>query len=162
MYNPTEKGGLKILNIEATQSAAYLHWAEKLLSGVEQDWKIFAKAAYKNVGFPAVFASTVKSIRRIASVENKFWKKLLVTWMMLNNNNDTGVKLIQPIFNNKLLIYQGTRLFNEQCILSNILWVKDLFINDRFISREEFNNTVVAGARNFMTYNLLRTVVLNK
>ena len=63
MYNPTEKGGLKILNIEAIQSAAYLHWAEKLLhvvlTGVEQDWKILAKAAYKNVGFPAVFASTV-------------------------------------------------------------------------------------------------------
>ena len=75
MYNPTEKGGLKILNIEAIQSAAYLHWAEKLFIGVEQDWKILAKAAYKNVGFPAVFASTVKSIRGIESVENKFWKK---------------------------------------------------------------------------------------
>ena len=75
MYNPTEKGGLKILNIEAIQSAAYLHWAEKLLTGVEQDWKILAKAAYKNVGFPAVFASTVKSIRGIESVENKFRKK---------------------------------------------------------------------------------------
>ena len=37
MYNPTEEGGLKILNIEAIQSAAYLHWAEKLLTGVEQD-----------------------------------------------------------------------------------------------------------------------------
>ena len=53
---------IKIVNIEAIQSAAYLHWAEKLLTGVEQDWKILAKAAYKNVGFPAVFASTVKSI----------------------------------------------------------------------------------------------------
>ena len=40
MYNPTEKGGLKILNIEAIQSAAYLHWAEKLLTGVEQDKNI--------------------------------------------------------------------------------------------------------------------------
>ena len=75
MHNPTEKGGLKILNIEVIQSAAYLHWAEKLLTGAEQDWKILAKAAYKNVGFLAVFASTVKSIREIESVENKFWKK---------------------------------------------------------------------------------------
>ena len=65
IYNPIEKGGLKILNIEAIQSAAYLHWAEKLLTGVEQDWKILAKAAYKNVGFPAEFVSTVKSIRGI-------------------------------------------------------------------------------------------------
>ena len=163
MYNATEKGGLKILNIEAIQSAAYLHWAKKkLLTGVEQDWKILAKAAYKNVGFPAVFASTVKPIRGIESVENKFWKKVLETWTTLNNDNDTKVKLTQPIFNNKLLIYQGTPLFNKQCILSNILWVKDLFINDRFMTREEFNNTVGAGARNFMTYNLLRTVVLNK
>ena len=100
MYNPTEKGGLKILNIEAIQSAAYLHWAEKLLTGVEQDWKILAKAlkaAYKNVGFLAVFASTVKSIRGIDSVENRFWKKVLETWTMLNNNNDTEVKLTQPI-----------------------------------------------------------------
>ena len=46
--------------------------------------------------------------------------------------------------------------------MSNILWVKDLFINDRFITREEFNNTMRAGARNFMNYNLLRTVDLNK
>ena len=80
----------------------------------------------------------------------------------MNNNNDTEVKLTQPIFNNKLLIYQGTPLFNKQCILSNILWVKDLFINDRFITREELNNTVDAGAGNFMSYNLFRTVVLNK
>ena len=29
MYNPTEKGCLKILNIEAIQSAVYLHWVEK-------------------------------------------------------------------------------------------------------------------------------------
>ena len=112
MYNPTEKGGLKILNIEAIQSAAYLHWAEKLLTGVEQDWKILPKAAYKNVGFSSVFASTVKSIWGIKSLE---------TSTMLNNNNDTKVKLTQPIFNNKLLIYQGTPLFNKQCILSNIL-----------------------------------------
>ena len=81
---------------------------------------------------------------------------------MLNNNNGREVKLTEPIFNNKLLLYQGRLLFNKQCILSNILWVKDLFINDRFITREEFNNTVGAGARNFMNYNLLRTVVLNK
>ena len=26
MYSPTEEGGLKILNIEAIQSAAYLYW----------------------------------------------------------------------------------------------------------------------------------------
>ena len=141
IYNPTEKGGLKILNIEAIQSAAHLHWAEKLLTGVEQDWKILAKAVYKNLGFPVVFASTVKSIRGIESVENKFWKKVLETWTMLNNNNDTEVKLTQPIFKSKLLIYQGTPLFNKQCILSNMLWVKDLFINDRYITREEFNNT---------------------
>ena len=101
MYNPTEKGGLKILNIEAIQSAAYLHWAEKLLTGVEQDWKILAKAAYKDVGFPAVFASTAKSIWGIERVENLFWKKVLETWTMLNNNNDTEVKLSQPIFNKK-------------------------------------------------------------
>ena len=135
---------------------------KKLLTGVEQDWKILAKAAYKNVGFPAVFASTVKSIRGIESVQNKFWEKVLETWTMLYNNNDTEVKLTQPIFKNKLLIYQGTPLFNKQCILGNILWVKDLFINDIFTTREEFNNTVGAGARNFMNYNLLRTVVLNK
>ena len=153
MYNPTEKGGLKILNIEATQSAAYLHLAEKLLTGVEQDWKILAKAAYKNVDFPAVFASKIKSISGNESVENKFWKKVLETWTMLNNNNDTEVKLTQPISNNKLLIYKGTLLFNKQCILSNILWVKDLFINDRFMTREEFNNTVVAGAGNCINYN---------
>ena len=81
---------------------------------------------------------------------------------MLNNNNDTEKKLTQPIFNNKLLIDQGTPLFNKQSVLSNMLWVKDLFINDRFITREEFNNTVGAGATNFMNYNLLRTVVLHK
>ena len=109
-----------------------------------------------------MFASKVKSIRGIESVENIFWKKVLETWTMLNNNNVTEVKLTQPIFNNKLLIYQGTPLFNKQCILSDILWVKDLFINDRFMTREEFNNTVGAGAGNYMNYNLLRTVVLNK
>ena len=56
-------------------SAAYLHWAQKLLTGVEQDWKKLAKAAYKNVGFPAMFADPIKSIRGIESVENTFWKK---------------------------------------------------------------------------------------
>ena len=30
------------------------------------------------------------------------------------------------------------------------------------MTREEFNNTVGAGAGNYMNYNLLRTVVLNK
>ena len=98
--------------------------------------------------------------RFIRSVENTFWRKVLETWTMLNNNNDTEVKLAQPIFNNKLLIYQGTPLFDKQCILSNILWVKDLFINDKFMTREEFINTVGAGAGNVMYYNLLRMMDL--
>ena len=37
--------------------------------------KKLAKAAYKNVGFPAMFADPIKSIRGIESVENTFWKK---------------------------------------------------------------------------------------
>ena len=94
MYNPTEKGDLEILNIEA----AYLNWAEKLLTGVEQDWKQLAKSAYKNVGFPSVFATTVKSTRGIESVENKFLKNVLEIWTMLNNNKATEVKLAQRIF----------------------------------------------------------------
>ena len=81
---------------------------------------------------------------------------------MLNNNNDTEVKHAQRIFYNKFLIYQGTPLFNKQCVLSNILCVKDLFINDRLKTREEFKNTVGAGAGNIMFYNLLRRVVLNR
>ena len=74
MYNPTAKGGLKVLNIEAIHSVVYLHWA-----GVEQDSKILAMAVHENEGFPAVFASTVKSIKGIGSVENNFWKKDLET-----------------------------------------------------------------------------------
>ena len=75
MYSPTEEGGLIILNSEAIQSTAYLHWEEKLLAGVDQDLKRLAKAAYKNVGFPAVFSRTVKSMRGNESVGSKFWRK---------------------------------------------------------------------------------------
>ena len=40
--------------------------------------------------------------------------------------------------------------------------LKHLFKNDRLMTCEEFNNTVGAGTRNVMNYNLPRRVFLNK
>ena len=47
-------------------------------------------------------------------------------------------------------------------LMGNILWVKDLFINDTFMTREEFNKHSGCRSRNVMRYNFLKTVVLIK
>ena len=60
-----------------------------------------------------MFASKVKSIRGIESVENIFWKKVLETWTMLNNNNVTEVKLTQPIFNKKTANIPGYTIVQQ-------------------------------------------------
>ena len=41
-------------------------------------------------------------------------------------------------------------------------WTNDLFINNRFMRREEFNNIVGAAVCHAMNNNLLQTVVLYK
>ena len=47
-------------------------------------------------------------------------------------------------------------------LMGNILWVKDLFINDIFMTREDFNKHSNCRGRNVMRYNYLKTLIFIK
>ena len=155
-------GGLKMFNLTQIQAAAYLQWAEALLSDKEENWKLFPVAALTPVGFKAAFLSNSKKIKGNVEIKSLFWRKVLEAWVSHNDQKETLNFYSQPIFNNTQLTYQNEQLYIKRCIINNIIYVKDLFLNGNFISLEQFSRKAGPYPGIQLDYILLRAVILPK
>lgn len=159
LCNDYKYGGLKMINVQKIQSAALLHWAERLLSEQESDWKTIAVQAYKSVGFPSIFLSSSKTLKGLNKISNPFWRRVLTTWLLLNDKANPSSFFAQPIFNNSALMYQNAPLFIEACVKQNIQFVKDLFYNGIFLKYDNFINKMGQYSRSSLDYILLHHVI---
>ncbi|GFR95985.1 hypothetical protein ElyMa_006286500 [Elysia marginata] len=125
-----------MFNIVDIQSAEYIHWAEALLTGEEEEWKKWARQALKPLGAEAAFLCTNEKVRGLVEIKISFWRKVITTWVELNDNNDHQDFYNQPLFNNKHLAYNGNSLYIKKCIDKNIIYVKDVLQGSNFISLE--------------------------
>ncbi|GFS20244.1 reverse transcriptase-like protein [Elysia marginata] len=160
--NETKNGGLKMFNIVDIQSAAYIHWAEALLTGEEEEWKKWARQALKPLGAEAAFLCTNEKVRGLDKKNLILEKKVTTTWVELNDNNEHQDFYNQPLFDNKHLAYNDNSLYIKQCIDKNIIYVKDVLQGNNFISLEQYVLQTGPYPGSQMDYNLLRSVVLRE
>ena len=129
-----------MINLECFQNYFFLSWAERLLNTEEADWKAAALDTFKMVGGRAVFRSSVQSkdFKGFHLVEHSFWKKVLSVWLDNNIKQVDRVSPESPLFNNNIIRFKQATLFFPQCILNNIICVKDMVVNNIIITFDTF------------------------
>ena len=159
LCNERERGGLCMTNLVCFQSSFLLDWAEKLMCSEYADWKGSALAALGEVGGRAAFQGNVKSneFKNLNKIKNNFWKAVLVHWLdhkASSSDNLATLTSQTPLFNNKNITYKNSHLFFDECIKKNILYVKDVCIDSRFVTYQEFENRLKCP-NSLLIYNCL-------
>ena len=163
MCSPYSFGGMNMINIMDFQASLYLHWAERLITKSSESWTLIPLASLKDVGGLSVFRSSVKpsDSKGLDLIKSSFWKKVVETWLKHNvhTNPSTGNIINDPLFNNKYITYKKRTLFLPQLIQRNVVYVKDLCINNRMMSFPEFIEKYGNYAKAPIDYNIVRNAV---
>ena len=162
LCNDMEFGGLKMCNIKSFQAAFYLNWAELLIKNDEMHdhWKKIPLHNLKKIGGKACFDSIVSSsqFKGLSTIYSSFWKRVISIWLDYNRNNNSSPLLNQVIFNNLSIQYKDT-LWMPNCIINNILRVRDVCINNRVLTFDEFKNKYPYLSNVRMTHNVIYNAI---
>ena len=83
-------------------------------------------------------------------------------WLDTKNNNTDKNECLdrietintgEPLFNNVNIKFKGKVIFKEKCIRKGIQRIKDVMINDRLISIQEFSNIYGNFPDTLLVYN---------
>ena len=147
-----------MINIPCFQSSILLGWAEQLLNPDAADWKDLATEVLRPVGGKAIFRSNVEpyQIKGLQYVKNSFWREVIVTWLTHNKHNydDTSVIADSPIFNNKFIRFKKSHLYFKECLMNNIVFVKDVISNGHIIAFNDFKN-LISSPNSIIIYNCI-------
>ena len=152
-----EHGGLNMINLKAFQQSFLLSWAEKILDETECDWKKIALQSLHKVGGLSSFMSNLpsSSFKGLSTIHNSFWREVLSTWLDQKNLGSSNfISPESPLFNNSNIKLGNNVLFFPELINRGIIYVKDVFANNVFISFESFHEKLnVPGS--FLFYNCI-------
>ena len=161
------QGGLNMFDIIEVQNSYYLHWGERLLCNADAQWIFLPKYFLTKVGGTIAFESNVCSVefKGLDLVENKFWRNILMKWLdnkntALDDENSSpvGRKYVgnnEPLFNNKNITLKGKVIFKEKCMRKGISRIKDVVINGRMITIEEFSGIYGYYPDTLLIYNVI-------
>ena len=82
---------------------------------------------------------------------------MLCTWLdskFSHNEFSDTLTPFTPLFNNSNIKYKNSVLFFSECINKNIVYVKDVCVNDRFCTHQEFFEKINTP-RSLLIYNCL-------
>ena len=146
-----------MINLKAFQQSFLLSWAEKILDETECDWKKIALQSLHKVGGLSSFMSNLpsSSFKGLSTIHNSFWREVLSTWLDHKNLGSSNfISPESPLFNNSNFKLGNNVLFFPELINRGIIYVKDVFANNVFISFESFHEKLnVPGS--FLFYNCI-------
>ena len=161
-----DKGGLKMIDMNEIQKCYNLQWAGKLVSFENENWSYIPrwhieKLASKFGAFD--FNCKPDKAKRLETIQNDFWKNVLVTFLnckILLTANDINIHNFfnQSLFNNQLILYKRNVLYFASWKRSGLEKVKDIINMDenRLLSMEEIQNLVEqTNAITLFEYNAL-------
>ena len=165
MCNDINDGGLRMVNIKNMQSSFYLHWVKKLLSDDVKCWNYIPLKFLEPLGGISVFSANVstKEFKGGYLCKNSFWNCVVETWLDKNTTgkNDDGVLTYKsPLFNNTMIKFKNKPLFFSQCIIKNIIYIKDLLVADRLMGYDDFLVVYGRTGNSLLTYNVLYNALL--
>ena len=175
-FKKVDEGGLNMINIREYQNGFYLEWAEKLLNGEEESWKIAPEYFYKRLGGGLVLYSNLSEaeFKGLDLVESPFWRKVLSTWLKYRhkinmNDAESGIQTYKmnmntPLFNNKDIRYKGNPILLTSCISKNITTVGDVidFEKKGIISFQDYQEIHGKGIRDIFDYNIIYNALMNQ
>ena len=166
MYNSFGFGGLRMINILQFQDAFLLQWAEKLMNEQKENWKYIPLDSLRQVGGISIFKSNMnsKETKGLETICNKFWKRVVTTWLNLNANSQTDatVNINDPLFNNNKIQFKKQPLYLPSCLNRGIVMVKHI-VNDHndTVSFVEFQIRHGKYPKAIIDYNILKNAMKN-
>ena len=124
-----EHGGMNMIDIRKFQESFLLKWADRLFGLSENSWKDIPNIYYRKIGGISAFMSDMVSseIKGLDLIGDKFWTKVLCTWLDYKNNEKDKIKtkpnINDPIFNNSLIVFKNKFLFNSNCIAQKLIYI---------------------------------------
>ena len=92
-------------------------------------------------------------------IGSKFWIRVLTTWLKYNHikaDNPRSLPSInEPIFNNSFITFKNKVLFNQKCIYSNMIFIKDFLSQGKIIPFTDFNAALNNAADSLLVYNII-------
>lgn len=90
----------------------------------------------------------------------QFYQDVLRSWTLLQKENQYGVKVNENhiIWGNNQIRYKGEVLYFKKWINANIIYLKDIISDNRFINLKELENKVQCPKNFFNIYTLLTSI----
>ena len=160
LYLDKKNGGLNMFNIYDIQHSFYLHWADRLLSPINEKWKAIPKILFDRVGGNSAFQSNITSkfFKGIDLITNSFWKRILCTWLdrkHLLNSSDDEIHINSCLFNNSLITYKNETIFIPRCCKKSIVNISDVIINGEIMNLEQFKIRFGSRSDTILSYNII-------
>ena len=155
MYSDLKQGGINMINLIDFQNGFYLHWVEKLLSNDKVEWKKIPIDNFSRIGGTSVFEGNIKfnDIKGLHLTYSSFWNKALEIWLALKNNK-IPINMDIVIFNNMQFTYKKKTMWIPEC-----LRVKDVLVNERMMTLEQFTSRYPNVKNAFMYHNLITNAI---
>ena len=154
LYNPLEHGGLKYSNLVSFDKALKITWLRRILKE-NSGWCIFP--IFFNIHKIFLFGDDYLNTLW-QSCTNIFWKDVISAFKTLYNE----VWLTENAIHNTMPIWYNTRVcsyFNKEWFNKGIKFVKDLFIEDQFITIEYLQDTLEVKC-NFLDYAHIKSKIM--
>ena len=153
--NPIEHGGLKYFNLSAFDKALKITWLRRILKE-NSGWCIFP--TFFNIHKIFLFGDDYLNTL-LRSCTNPFWKDVIIAFKSLYNE----VWLTENAIHNTMPIWYNTKVctyFNKEWFNKGIKFVKDLFIEEKFVTIEYLQDTLGVKC-NFLDYENIKSKILN-
>ena len=125
-----DKGGLKMINLEAKLKTQAIIWIKRLVFGDFHQWKIIPLKYFSQFGGPELFFSCNFSSKYIPKESmTLFYLNLCRYWEEVSCRNPCQIQN-EIIWNNKHILSNKQMIFHKTFFLKGLIFVKQLF-NDK-------------------------------
>ena len=147
-------------NLYNFQKSFLIEWACKLLNNKNDPDMSIALYSYEKIGGLSIFHSNIdsKSIKGFELISSPFWKDVLQAWIE-NNKFKNEITLNDAINNNRNITINNQILFIKNAIKNNILYLRDVIIDNHIITYKAYEEKVGKHASNIIDYVTIKTSV---
>ena len=157
-------GGLNMIDIQKMQDSFILNKTRDLLIGDMERWKAVPLCILKSVGGRGAYLSSSKPVnfKGMERIKSPFWKQSLQLWLKNAYNDNINIPILkQPLFNNVNITYNKQTIFLPSCIERNIMFVQDVWWENRLLSLQEYQELFGDYPRAYLDYTLIYNALKN-
>ena len=127
LISPTEKGGLKMPDLDSMIAAQSIICLKKYLAPRVAGWKFILESYLKKVGGRFLFQCNF-NFSKLSLTLPDFYRECILTWSSLDYNNPSSFTEIsnQFLWNNKCICIESRSVYNQKLIESGFLTIRDL------------------------------------